>query len=610
MNLADRLPIYERLGHGGHIAFDRVSPLVCVHDSSQPAASADQSFNAIAAAVPNHVIAHGSLALAEAKPYLVALLETSRRAFGTCALVELTRTESPEASKLQVRPRIALLACGDASAFEQAFAAFKSALEDGSLHGVRLIVEAGAPSTTSHHLDAYELPGIARAVLEVDPVFYNLHDETLRGLLLRDLCEVLEPALARFALALLSEKVRRRLPSSRALGRKHLSSTIKSIDANLARVAKRFNLLLQLTPINGEAAFERFRASGCEEVPDFEYRTVHVDPDRLKREIHEQRIEDVCDPSIARLLREQRDHIDQQLSMLTHYNRPNCLYASLQMYGNAEDKLYRVARGVLETLAPGSSQESEATLDAAGFSKLVEQELNHYRRQDPSFSARVEVRGDVSSLTVANGTLLVPERTALCERRAHALLAHEVGTHLLTYHNGNCQPLALMSTGLAGYEQLQEGLAVISEYLAGGLTPARLRLLAARVVAVRHLLNKADFVQVFREMHRTFGLPARHAFFVTMRVFRGGGFTKDAIYLRGVLDVLELLQQGRSFETLCLGKFAASQIELIQELRWRGVLRPPALLPRVLRTRPARQRLELLQEGPLSVFDLCQREAA
>ena len=79
---------------------------------------------------------------------------------------------------------------------------------------------------------------------------------------------------------------------------------------------------------------------------------------------------------------------------------------------------------------------------------------------------------------------MIGRETRIAERRAEALLQHEVGTHLVTYFNGSSQPLRLLQVGLSGYDALQEGLAVLSEYLVGGLSEARMRTLAARVIAV------------------------------------------------------------------------------------------------------------------------------
>src|SRR5690606_3475050 len=262
-----------------------------------------------------------------------------------------------------------------------------------------------------------------------------------------------------------------------------------------------------------------------------------------------------------------------------------------------------------EALPEETDAPERTSINAEAFGALARAEFEHYRASLPSFDATVEIRADISSLMVSDNKLLIPPHTRLTEARARALLAHEVGTHLLTFYNGKCQPLALMSTGLAGNEQLQEGLAVLSEYLAGGLTMHRLKLLAARVIAVHHLLSGGDFVEVFREMRHVLNLRAREAFFVTLRVFRAGGFTKDAIYLRGLVEVLDHLRHEKPFELLLVGKFATSQLSLMRELKLRRLLKGPVLLPRVLETENGRTRLAALIGQPRTVFDLCQRNA-
>ena len=93
--------------------------------------------------------------------------------------------------------------------------------------------------------------------------------------------------------------------------------------------------------------------------------------------------------------------------------------------------------------------------------------------------------------------------------RLEALLAHEVSVHLLTHFNGAAQGLTIFRTGLAGYEGVQEGLGVFAEWATGGLTRTRLRLLAARVVAVDAMLRGADFIEVYRNLTREHGFSAR-----------------------------------------------------------------------------------------------------
>jgi hypothetical protein len=74
---------------------------------------------------------------------------------------------------------------------------------------------------------------------------------------------------------------------------------------------------------------------------------------------------------------------------------------------------------------------------------------------------------------------------------------------VLTYYNGRAQPLRQLYTGLAGYDELQEGLAVLAEYLADGLDASRMRVLAARVVAAHSVEHGATFTDTFRMLTRS-----------------------------------------------------------------------------------------------------------
>jgi uncharacterized protein (TIGR02421 family) len=181
-----------------------------------------------------------------------------------------------------------------------------------------------------------------------------------------------------------------------------------------------------------------------------------------------------------------------------------------------------------------------------------------------------------------------------------------VGTHLLTYFNGGAQPFKMLQSGLPGYDALQEGLAVLSEYLVGGLTADRLRVLAARVIAARALVDGASFVDVFRELTRTHGFSQRSAYTTTMRVFRGGGLLKDAVYLRGLLDVLKYVARGGDLDILFTGKIATRYVSVIEELVMRKILKLPPVYPRYLEIEGARARLERLRHVTPVLDLLCK----
>lgn len=197
---------------------------------------------------------------------------------------------------------------------------------------------------------------------------------------------------------------------------------------------------------------------------------------------------------------------------------------------------------------------------------------------------------------VSGADLLIGKQLNMSAERVNALIQHEVGTHMLTYCNGHAQPLDLMYAGFAGYEQLQEGMAVLSEYLVGGLDINRLKLLAARVVAVDTLASGADFIETFTVLIKEYGFKSQTAFNISMRVHRGGGYTKDAIYLKGLVELLAFIKEGGNLSALYAGKFALKHLPLIEELNHLRILHEPRL-PAFLGTAEAEEKLNKIRKG-------------
>ncbi|HSJ10424.1 MAG TPA: tyrosine/phenylalanine carboxypeptidase domain-containing protein, partial [Longimicrobiales bacterium] len=154
-----------------------------------------------------------------------------------------------------------------------------------------------------------------------------------------------------------------------------------------------------------------------------------------------------------------------------------------------------------------------------------------------------------------------------------------------------------LSTGLADYDELQEGLAVFAEYGVGGLSASRMRVLAARVLAAHSMEHGAEFIETFRLLTTEHGFARGTAFDITERVHQCGGFNRDMIYLRGLLRLVEHLRAGGALEPLYVGKVAAKHIEIIDELLSRGVLVPPPLLPRWLDLPGAADRIDAVRNG-------------
>ena len=384
-----------------------------------------------------------------------------------------------------------------------------------------------------------------------------------------------------------------------------IDGNVRAVDARLTELERELNLMLNVTPTNAAEAWADFERSGFQSVPTLQSRPLDFDPDRVKRDLYNIDIERVEDSALHSLFRAKRDEIARQITLLEDRGTSRFRYGALQLYGVPGESLIATARSLLELIDPPPI--TSGSITATAFAEAARTELEWYRSRYPGFPVAVEVRDDVADLMVSFGVLLIPATAAFREDRVEPLIQHEIGTHVLTYRNGDSQPLKLLAVGLPSYEETQEGLAILAEYFAGGLDPRRMRILAARVMAASMMLADKDFVEIFNRLCGDHGFAPRTAWSVTSRAMFGGGSTKDVMYLRGIERVLGYFAEGRDIDPLLAGKFSLNHAPLVEDLIQHGVLRPPWARPRWLSGPRAEKSLERVHEG-ISVADLLEMD--
>lgn len=534
--------------------------------------------------------------------------------YGSCLVLEIWSGRHVEqelpvtVSSLEPAFRIVVQKGTDVTGFVDRFHEILSRVEISRHHSRVDVTPLArvAPPKLSPLLSAGQISEIGCHLfgLEVAPVHQDPVSGELFTSIFRELRQRLTTSLRRVFFDYARTQTTHRPVHYHSLGRRGTVKAVWEADRVMSEVASGFDFLLQLTPVNTTEAWNKFRRSRYERTPRFHYRPLRVEPMALKRKLYRAPVERIEDPALGLIFQEKVDELDRQITLLKDRNTPRFILGSEQLYGEVEDSLEALAMQILTgTRARSRGERLEEVLDAEAFASRAREEIEYYRAGYPELDAKVEVRTDISTLMVSKGSLLVSSGTRIPASRVEALLQHEIGTHVLTYHNGKAQRLRMLSDGFAGYDALQEGLAVLTEYLVGGLSISRLRLLAARVVAARGMLTGATFVDVYRALTREYGFEGHVAFNVAMRTFRGGGLTKDAVYLQGLHQILGYLAGGGDLDPLYVGKIGIDHIPIIHELRWRRVLTRAPLTPRYLSDPRVGERIELLKKG-MTVMDL------
>nr|WP_255783918.1 tyrosine/phenylalanine carboxypeptidase domain-containing protein [Lysobacter chinensis] len=351
------------------------------------------------------------------------------------------------------------------------------------------------------------------------------------------------------------------------------------VDDALAELDRQVDWLLALSPIDNDGLWESFKSSGYTRVEPLRYIDLEIDLDEARHRLLALPIERVESPLLEGLLSEKQRELERHVELVRLRGTEGFVTASLDLFGGVDAALLELACDILREVPHGRALAADAGIDEV--LAAVETELEWYRQRAPGFHTDVVVDTDIGSMMmVSHGTFYVDGGIRLPHARIQPLVQHEIGTHLVTYYNGSRQPLRQLAVGLAHYDALQEGLGVLAEYLAGYLSGDRLRVLAARVVAVDMAIHGEGIAAIFARLHETHRLPTDDAFDIAVRALRGGGLTKDAVYLGGLRDLIAHLHAGEPLVPLLIGKFALSHRVVLEQLAGHGWAAPPALLPR------------------------------
>ena len=607
--------VRRKLPEGGRIHIDRQLPFLCLY--RKPPHGADVGTKRLVESEASYITVMDG---ADLSPLVEAIAETMSEIFGGFLILELWAL-SPKNRSVDEEEAHRPLFRIRAQRPEELLSTVETLrtwLGRVSLHRLKAEVfiekESPAPPFFEPILSREFLQRHSTHIvgLGVSPLYRDAAGETLFPLelyaLRRGISKALKKAFFRFTV-----DMTRSCPTHYAMmGRRFVTKAVWEVDSALAEIEDAFDFLLQVTPVNTEEAWRRFRAEGFRGTPRFLYRPRPFDIARMKRRLFDIPVAKIEDPTLFELFGQKVVELDRKLTLLFDRDTPNFLYGSIPTYGRVEEDLLKTARRMLELL-PHEKKDLEAdaredAVDAETFAKRAEEEIAYYRAFYPQMRSRVEIRDDiVAGAMVSGGNFLISRSAHFPKKRIEALLHHEIGTHVLTYTNGLAQPFRQLHTGLSGYDEMQEGIAVLSEYLSGGISKARLRVLAARVIAVHLLCEGRPFDEVFSVLREEYDFGEKSAFTITTRVFRGGGLTKDAVYLRGLIGIFDYLHEEGPLEPLFVGKIAAEHIPLIEELQYREILEKPPLWPRWLEEPEAKRRLREIRESRLTLLDLIEK---
>ncbi len=343
-----------------------------------------------------------------------------------------------------------------------------------------------------------------------------------------------------------------------------------SIDQQLNALVSNIKILEAVKPLNYLQEKERFFANQFSSEPAFVYRQHDIDPFALKRGLFNLPLEKIQDEDLYQLYLAVIDSYVDKIDQYKSIGSSEFLYDSLRYYGEPSEKDIHNAQFILH-LPELPEEDNTALLDAVGVKDIL-----HKMGSTENYNWVMELDDNMVGTALVSGTRVrINSRAKLTQTDAMALAHHELGVHLVTSLNGNKQPLRILSLGCPVNTTTQEGLAILSEYLSGNLTMRRLKTLALRVIAVKSMIEDKNFRTTFLLLKETYRIDDEQAYVITARAYRGGGYTKDYLYLKGFRLILNAYEHEPNFNYLLSGKTSLEFLPLITRLIEKELLVAP-----------------------------------
>lgn len=342
------------------------------------------------------------------------------------------------------------------------------------------------------------------------------------------------------------------------------NKTLFEIDNHIDALVKKIELLNYVNPTNIESEKEKFFNSKYLTDPKFTYPKRDFDKFKLHKEFFAQSIHKIEDDRLRDLYEDIIYFYSGLIQCIeTTGKGKKFYYNSLHSFGTPTEQDVENAKFILHF-------DSEDINSDIFKPKYTAKESAHFFREySKKYDFTYEIKnsskmGAIAMVSNSLKALVLNDNHVFSENEINVLTNHEIGVHMVTTMNGLLHPLKIFSHGLPNNEETQEGLAVFSEYMSGNLTVKRLKELAYRVLAVDSLAKGYTFSRTFRMLHNDYDLGREEAFYLAIRAHRGGGFTKDYLYLTGLKKIYNYHKNDKDLSLLLTGKVSLEYVDDIQ----------------------------------------------
>jgi len=362
-----------------------------------------------------------------------------------------------------------------------------------------------------------------------------------------------------------------------------VNEQLKQIDRTIVDVSTRVDFYSLITPANREEERKKFFAvlgEGGGYDPVFVYRK--RDPSDLIKPLQNALLVLDREEPLQSLLARKLDFTLTQLELL-EAGDGNFGDVAARLHGLPDQDSVKEASEILSGSRDQDYVFPEETVTSDQMVDILRKELD-----EKGIQWEVVLSGKIVPKITVSGKerkIYVNSHIDYTEAEVERLKVHEINVHVFRGANGSLQPLRLFADGLAGYNETEEGLAILAEDISGCLEEdtRQMKLYAGRAVCA-DLCARHSFCEAYTRLAEYF--PDYLAYRLVERAKRGmrdtskkGGITKGFHYISGWRKTRKYAEKGGDMEVLYAGKIGLDDTDLVKSLIEKGVITAPKHLP-------------------------------
>lgn len=342
------------------------------------------------------------------------------------------------------------------------------------------------------------------------------------------------------------------------------------IDSKLGDFYKNLHYLKYLNPINEKKLREAFFETG--EEPKFEYLDLKLDYSKIDFELD--KIDEVKS-NLGFFLNSRVEYFQKICDLLLKRGTEDFMRSSIDLFGKPSEELVNLAKEILNS-TPSSRKKVKKTLSALDLKSQIET----YFLDEGLTDWRVILKESrITTVDHKRKAVLVCKSRSFDQDTISRLILHEIEVHVLRAENGHNQPLKYsFSQNVSNSLMIEEGLAIYVQVENNLMPKGSWRSICANVIAIDLMVKGESFTNIFNTL-REYGFNKIFAWRKCLRIFRGGGLTKDYIYLEGYYRIKNFVELGGKIENLYYGRISIEDIEWVIDLKNKNILNDIKYLP-------------------------------